>query len=117
MKSFLIITRQAPYGTSYGKEALDAVLMASAFVPVSLLFLDDGVFQIKRCQDAGRLTIKDYSPTFGVLEQYDVNNIYVSASSLQLRGLTAADLVLDVEVISDARVTDLLDKNDVVLSF
>jgi len=117
MKSFLIITRQAPYGTSYGKEALDAVLMASAFVQVSLLFLDDGVFQIKRHQDASRIEIKDYSPTFAVLEQYEVKNIYVSGSSLQQRGLTENDLVLDVEVISDASVTSLLDTNDVVLSF
>ena len=117
MKSFLIITRQAPYGTSYGKEALDAVLMASAFVQVSLLFLDDGVFQIKRHQDADGIEIKDYSATFAVLEQYDVKNIYVSESSLQQRGLTETDLVLDVEVISDASVTSLLGTNDVVLSF
>ena len=117
MKSFLIITRRSPYGTSYGKEALDAVLMASAFVPVSLLFLDDGVFQIKQHQDADCIEIKDYSPTFAVLEQYDVKNIYVSASSLQTRGLTEKDLVLDVEVISDARIANLLDTNAVVLSF
>ena len=117
MKSFLIITRQPPYGTSYGKEALDAVLMASAFVQVSLLFLDDGVFQIKRHQNADRIEIKDYSPTFAVLEQYDVQNIYVSGSSLRFRGLTESDLVLDVEVISDAQVAGLLRTNDVVLSF
>jgi tRNA 2-thiouridine synthesizing protein C len=117
MKSFLIITRQAPYGTSYGKEALDAVLMASAFVRVSLLFLDDGVFQIKRLQDSELLAIKDYSPTFGVLEQYEVKDIYVSESSLRQRGLTDADLVVDAEIISDARVSELLDVNDVVLSF
>lgn len=117
MKSFLIITRQPPYGTSYGKEALDAVLMASAFVQVSLLFLDDGVFQIKQHQDAEGIEIKDYSPTFAVLEQYDVKDIYVSASSLQQRGLTEKDLVLNVEVISDARVVSLLDANEVVLSF
>jgi len=117
MKSFLIITRQAPYGTSFGKEALDAVLMASAFVPVSLLFLDDGVFQIKKNQDADRLAIKDYSPTFAVLAQYDVKNIYVSETSLQQRGLTEQDLVLDVEVIPESGVTDLLGVNEVVLSF
>lgn len=117
MKSFLIITRQAPYGTSFGKEALDAVLMASAFVPVSLLFLDDGVFQIKKNQDANRLAIKDYSPTFAVLAQYDVKNIYVSETSLQQRGLTEQDLVLDVEVIPESGVTDLLGANEVVLSF
>lgn len=117
MKSFLIITRQPPYGTSYGKEALDAVLMASAFVRVSLLFLDDGVFQIKQHQDAEGIEIKDYSRTFAVLEQYDVKDIYVSASSLQQRGLTEKDLVLDVEVISDARIVNLLDANEVVLSF
>ena len=117
MKNFLIITRNAPYGTAFGKEALDAVLMASAFVPVSVLFLDDGVFQLLRGQNATEIAIKDYSPTFAVLEQYGVENIYASETSLSERGLNAQDLVITVRPIPDQQIADLMAKTDVVLNF
>ena len=117
MKNFLIITRHAPYGTSFGREALDVVLMASAFAQVSLLFLDDGIFQIQSGQRADTLEIKDYSPTFRVLKQYDVKNIYVSSSAMKQRGLVTNDLLLDADLVSDSKITKLLQEHDVVLSF
>ena len=117
MKKFLFVTRHAPYGTSFGKEGLDAVLMGSAFVPVTLLFMDDGVLQLKKDQRAARLNIKDYSPTFAALNDYDVKDIYVSADCLKERGLSAQDLVIPVAVIDDDGIRDLMKKQDVILSF
>ena len=51
-KSLLVISRQAPWSGPSAREALDIVLAGGAFdLPVGLLFLDDGVFQLALQQD------------------------------------------------------------------
>ena len=45
-KKFLYVNRRAPYGSIYGLESLEVVLIGAAFEQdVSLAFLGDGVFQ------------------------------------------------------------------------
>ena len=49
VKKFLYINRRAPHGTIYAHEALEVVLIGAAFEQdVSLAFIDDGVFQLKK---------------------------------------------------------------------
>ena len=117
MKKLLIISRQAPYGTAYGKEALDAVLMASAFASVTVLFMDDGIFQLKKHQQADSVGIKDYSPTFAALDQYGVKDILVSFEDLADRGLAESDLVIPTNAVSDGEIRHLMMNCDMVLSF
>lgn len=117
MKKFLFVTRHAPYGTSFGKEGLDAVLMGSAFVPITLLFMDDGVFQLKKDQQAAEVGIKDYSATFAALNHYGVEDIYVSVQCLGKRGLQVEDLVIPVQAIDDDAIMELMKNKDVILSF
>ena len=46
-KSLLVISRQAPWSGPSAREALDIVLAGGAFdLPIGLLLLDDGVFQL-----------------------------------------------------------------------
>ena len=62
MKSLLIITRRPPAHLA-AREALDLALAAAAFgVPVGLLFMDDGVLQLRKGQDATLLEL--VQPTF-----------------------------------------------------
>jgi len=117
MKNLLIISRQAPYGTAYGKEALDAVLMASAFTSVTVLFMDDGIFQLKKNQQADSVGIKDYSPAFAALEQYEVTDILVSFGDLIDRGMTESDLVISANAVSDGEIRQVMMNSDMVLSF
>ncbi len=112
-----MITQRAPFGTADGREALDAVLMASAFCRVTLLFLGDGIFQLKTNQLGSALDIKDYSPAFAALEQYEVTDVMVSAADLETRGLTQADLVIPVQTVNPQQIRQLMLDNDVVLSF
>ena len=52
VKKFLYVNRRAPHGTVYAHEALEVVLIGAAFdQDVSLAFIDDGVFQLKKDQD------------------------------------------------------------------
>lgn len=117
-KKFLYVNRKAPYGTIYAWESLEVVLIGAAFEQdVSLLFMDDGVFQLTKGQDTKGIGMKNFSSTYKALEMYDVEKIYVDAESLQARGLSEEDLIIDVQVLDSAGVRDLLESQDVLLNF
>lgn len=118
VKKFMFVNRKAPYGSIYALESLEVVLITAAFdQDVSLVFSDDGVYQIKKGQSTDGIGMKNFSPTYRALEGYDVEKLYVDKESLEERGLTEDDLLVDVEIISRAEMADLMDEQDVVLSF
>ena len=118
IKKFVFVNRKAPYGTIYALESLEVVLIGAAFEQdVSLAFLGDGVYQLAKGQDTKGLQVKNFSPTFGALEDYDVTKLYVEEEALQARGLSAADLVVPVEVVSTQRMAEIMEGQDVILSF
>jgi tRNA 2-thiouridine synthesizing protein C len=118
VKKFLYVNRRAPYGTIYALESLEVVLIAAAFEQdVSLVFIDDGVYQLKKGQDTGGIGMKNFSPTFRALEGYDVEKLYVEKESLWTRGLTADDLVVPVQVLSREELREFMDQQEVILSF
>jgi tRNA 2-thiouridine synthesizing protein C len=117
VKRFLFVNRKAPYGTVYALEALETVLISAAFdQDVSVVFADDGVFQLKKGQDTAGINMKNFSPTFRALDGYDVEKLYVEKESLEARGLTEDDLVVDVEVLSSAELTKIMAAQDVVIT-
>jgi tRNA 2-thiouridine synthesizing protein C len=117
-KKFLYVNRRAPYGTIYALESLEVVLIGAAFEQdVSLAFLGDGVYQLAKGQDTKALGVKNFSPTFRALEDYDVTKLYVEQEALQARGLTEADLVVPVQVLSAARIAEIMETQDVILNF
>ena len=94
IKKFLYVNRKAPYGTIYALESLEVVLIGAAFdQDVSLAFLDDGVFQLIKGQDSANLGVKNFSPTFRALGDFDVTKLYVEKESLEERGLSQEDLL------------------------
>jgi len=132
IKKFLYVNRRAPYGTIYALEALEVVLIGAAFdQDVSLAFLDDGVFQLVKGQNTEEIGVKNFSPTFRALGDYDVTKLYVEQESLDERGLTAADLQEityededddwaekpSLRIVSRAELSDMMADQDVVLSF
>lgn len=118
MKRFLFVNRKAPYGSIYALESLEVVLIAATFdQDVSLAFVDDGVYQLVKGQDTAAIGIKNHSKTYRALDGYDVEKLYVERESLQARGLTEDDLVVDVELLSSAQMAALMAAQDVVLSF
>ncbi|MCP4411989.1 MAG: sulfurtransferase complex subunit TusC [Gammaproteobacteria bacterium] len=117
VKRFLFVNRKAPYGTIYALETLETVLISAAFEQdVSVVFMDDGIFQLKKEQNTTDLGMKNFSPTFRALEGYDVEKLYVEKESMDARGLTEDDLVVPVEVLSSSDLQELMDAQDVVLS-
>ncbi len=118
VKKFMFVNRKAPYGTIYALESLEVVLISAAFdQDVSLVFCDDGVYQLKKGQQTKAAGMKNFSPTFRALEGYDIEKLYVDKESLEARGLTEDDLLVDVTVLSSAEMADLMAEQDVVISF
>ena len=118
VKKFLYVNRKAPYGTIYALESLEVVLISAAFEQdVSLAFIDDGVYEIVKGQDTKSSEVKNFSPTYRALEGYDIEKLYVEKESLAERGLSEADLLVPVKVLSRGEMADLMESNDVVLSF
>ncbi len=117
-KKILYLNRKAPHGTIYAQEALEVVLIGAAFEQdVSLVFIDDGVFQLKKAQDTNALGVKNFSPAYRALEMYDVEKLYVDKQSLVERGLTIEDLIVPVEILETTELAALMAQQDVVFSF
>jgi len=73
VKKFMFVNRRAPHGTIYAQETLEVVLISAAFEQdVSMVFLDDGVYQIRKDQDTSAIGTKNFTKTFRALEMYDV---------------------------------------------
>ena len=118
VKKFMYVNRRAPYGTVYALEGLEVVLITAAFdQDVSLVFIDDGVFQIKKDQETSGVNMKNFSPTYRALEGYEVEKVYAEKESLEARGLSEDDLVIPVEVLSSSELAELMDTQEVVITF
>ena len=118
IKKFMYVNRKAPYGTVYALEGLEVVLITAAFdQDVCLVFVDDGVFQIKKDQETTGINMKNFSPTYRALEGYDVEKVYAEKESLESRGLSEDDLVIPVEILSSAEISELMDAQDVIVTF
>jgi tRNA 2-thiouridine synthesizing protein C len=85
-KKFMFVNRKAPYGTIYALESLEVVLIAATFdQDVSLVFLDDGVYELVKGQDTAGIGIKNHSKTYRALDGYDVEKLYVERESMEAR--------------------------------
>ena len=118
VKKFLYINRRAPHASIYAHEALEVVLIGAAFdQDVSLAFIDDGVYQLKKNQDTSDINTKNFSKTYGALEMYDVEKLYVEKESLEQRGLSEDDLMVDVKILTSDEMKKIITDSEVILNF
>jgi len=131
-KTFVYVNRKAPYGTVYALESLEVVLIGAAFEQnVQLIFTDDGVYQLMKNQDTAGIGMKNFSPTYSALGDYDVNQIFIDKESLDERGLSLDDLQAlvyededddwaekdSIHLLSRAELKDVIEGADVLLNF
>lgn len=119
MKKILFVSRQAPYGNSTAREALDALLAASAYdQDLSILFMDDGVFQLLAEQNSTLIQQKNLGASLQALELYGIENTYIHRESLQKRGLDIGDLTLkNLQIMDSDQIKQLMSQQDQILSF
>jgi tRNA 2-thiouridine synthesizing protein C len=117
-KQLLFSLRHAPYGNSLAKEALDAILATSAYdQQLSVVFIDDGVFQLMDNQQAEVIEEKSISNRLSAFPLYDITALFVCAESLQQRGLTQANIPNEVTLVDAKELKQLFSQQDHLLSF
>jgi len=107
----------APHSGIDVQETLDIILTTAAFdQQVSLLFLGEGVFQLKNQQNPEITGLKDTASIFKALDIYEVHNLYTEVESLQSRGLKPGDLCLPVQEFYRKDINALMQQADVIFS-
>lgn len=110
------VMRRAPHGSIYTYEGLEMILIMAAYEQdLSVVFIGDGVYAIKKGQETAGIGIKGFSKTFMVLKDYDVEKLYVDRKSLEERGLSESDLKVAVRVVESDEIGRLMKEQDVVI--
>jgi tRNA 2-thiouridine synthesizing protein C len=116
IKKIMHVMRRAPHGSIYTYEGLEMILIMAAYEQdLSVAFIGDGVYALKKNQETAGIGIKGFSKTFMALDGYDVEKLYVDRQSLEERGLTEDDLVVDVQVMDASEIGQLMTEQDVVI--
>jgi tRNA 2-thiouridine synthesizing protein C len=132
VKKFMYINRRAPYGTVYSVEGLEVALIGAAFEQeVCMAFIDDGVYQLRKGQDTSSTGMKNFSPAYSALGDYDVTRLYVERESLTERGMTEDDLMpltyededddwaekKSIRIVGRDELSKIVAEQDVILNF
>ena len=113
-KSLLVISRQAPWSGPSAREALDIVLAGGAFdLPIGLLFMDDGVFQLAPHQDAKAVQQKDLSANLQALGLFGIDDVFACSHSLAARGLAPP---ASAQALGNEQISRLIDRYDQVIT-
>lgn len=116
-KSLLLLMRHAPYAGARATEALEAALVGAVFdMPTSLLFRDDGVWQLLPQQQADTLGVRTHSNLISALPQYDITNLYACSESLAARHLRQDQLTSGVTLVSQEQQQALIAQHSLVLN-
>ncbi|ART80210.1 sulfurtransferase complex subunit TusC [Oceanisphaera avium] len=118
MNKLAFMFRTPPHGSASGREGLDALLATSALSEdIGVFFSHDGVYQLLTAQDPSAILARHYAPTFGLLELYDIEQVYVCQHSLTERGISSEQLSIPAQVLSPPEWQQHLANFTVRLSF
>ena len=109
MRNILVLQQHSPFNSSHGREALDLVLaLAAVEHNVSVLFRGDAVYQLLSTADHADFTLKAYPRSFKLFSLYDVEQVFVCATSLGERGIKPEQLALAAEPLAQDAIMVLL---------
>ncbi|WP_297841513.1 sulfurtransferase complex subunit TusC [Pseudomonas sp.] len=117
-KSLLIISRQAPWSGPGAREALDIVLAGGAFdLPIGVLFMDDGVFQLLPAQKAAELQQKDLTANLKALSLFGIDDLYACSQSLVDRGVAPEGVTIEpLQLLHGNELAAIIDRYDQVIT-
>lgn len=117
-EKILYVISRAAYSNASGQEALDAILIGASFdLDVSVLFIHDGVFQLKQGQQSSDKGLKLFTKTYKALADFGVEKIYIHDLSIASRGLTQSDLICTVTPLDSLAVGELIAQQAKVFTF
>ena len=120
----LVIQSHAPYGDLSAKEGLDVALVGAALdQAVTLLFIDDGIYQLlARQQDDEHSEQASAAAPISALHLYEIKRLCVCAESLASRGLEEATVAascgeLVADFLNPAQIQMLIAEHDYTFNF
>lgn len=115
----MFVCRTAPYGTVYEQEAIEAMVMFGAYEQdISVSFIGDGVFSLKKGQDTSLLGKKNFSMTYPILiDDFEISHIYAEKESLEERGMGVEDLITEVEIVDRNSLKQKMNEMKALLPF
>lgn len=120
-KKILFLNRSSPYGSSLAQDGLDTALAAALFdQEVSIVFMDDGVYQCLPDQDASLIQKKSISKQLSALSLYDISSVYIHQESMKAYLTTEAIASIDTTIfapIDSHGLQNLIHQHDHILSF
>ena len=117
-KKIMFIMRHAPHGSIYSYEGLETVLIMAAYEQdLTMAFIGDGVFALVKDQDTSSIGIKGFIKTYGALEDYEVEKIYVDRQSMEERGLKEDDFAIPVTVMEAGQIAALMEEQHATVPY
>ena len=117
-KKTLIVNRKAPFGTSYARDSLDVVLANAAFEQdISVLFMDDGVFQLQNNQQGKSIGLKGIEAGLPAFAVYGIDKLYAESHSLKARSMASDNLLIEVKALDDNEIKSLFAEYDIIINF
>lgn len=114
----VVLLRKAPYGRVYTAEAFRTIMGIAVFeMDICVIFMDDGVFALVKNQEPEKLDMKPLGDGFPMLKDFNVNRFVVHDQSMADRGLSADNLVMEVEVANSDQIAEILNTYKKVLPF
>lgn len=118
MKTLAVLNSSAPFGNDNFRESIDLLLANASYDrPVALFFYGDGLYQLVANQQPSLVDAKDISKMFGLLDLYDIEDVFICQQSLQARQLDADSLIVTGQVLNSADWLQQLSNYDQVVSF
>ena len=118
-KRIAYVLRQAPYGSDFAHDAIDAVLAGGLYgQTISVFFMGDGVFQlINTAHQSVATDHKPLSKKLNALSLYDIEHIFVCQQSLNERNISTHQISIDATILNNNDMNTALRNHDVLLSF
>ncbi|WP_343154192.1 sulfurtransferase complex subunit TusC [Buchnera aphidicola] len=119
MKKIAFVFSNAPHGTTFGKEGIDAVLATSSILKkITLFFIGDGIFQLLKSYKPERILTRDYTSLFSILSLYEIKNFYCCKLSLLERGFNFdTKFILQVHILNPYFLRLKLEDHDAIINF
>lgn len=116
-KRITFISRAAPYGQNKANLCLDMALACAVFEQqVNYVFLEDGVYQLLKGQDASAINCKTLGNTLETLQLYGIENVSVDEESLQRRGISQTEILAGIKVLDRESISSLIKDSDTVFN-
>ncbi len=104
-----VLATNLPFHGPAARESLDLIFaLAAVDHQVSVIFSEDAVCKLVKADDSAELMVKDFRRSFKLFELYDIEHLYVCTESLRQRQLDASALVLDLQPLESAELSQLL---------